>query len=590
MLPLRGQQAPIPEAAQAFIEAHFVAAKQAEAAGDLDRAAEEYRTILDKHPRLIPEVYQNLGLVYYLQRKHEDAIQTFSQGLRLKPGMVGAQLFTGSSYLYLEEPNKALPYLTTAHKLKPGADSARFLAMAESALGNYETAADHLRSALGKSGDPSNDLYLLGDCYQKLANRIGRSLIVEYPQSLYDSYLTAKILDSQGFFQVAAREYLDAARADPGNAAIFYPLARVLTILGQTDAAQLALDRYRQLAPRDASAALDPSSLPRRELANLGVSVDYERRLNELPPVNAGDLPPLPLLNQSVNSLLRTKLARDSTGKWKQAAKRLLDGQMKEAIPLLEGIPPAPGDWLRDYLMATAFVWLDDYASAEKILRRRAVQAAPQPDVRFLRWEVFQQLSLTYFQRLLDEHPRSARAHFVKARALDAEGKREALEEYDAAIAADPKQPEVRLYLADFHLSNSRHKEALEACQGELDLNPLSSGAKARIGKIYVQIREPDKALPYLTEALKINPNDAEAWADLARAHELGGELEKSLLEYHKALELDPSLNRLHYVLARLYRRMGKAELADKENQLFQKNESDERKLHLERLDRVRSK
>src|SRR5438046_1866404 len=42
---------------------------------------------------------------------------------------------------------------------------------------------------------------------------------------------------------------------DPMNAAIFYPLARVLTILGEQNAARIALERYRQLMPAERSAS-----------------------------------------------------------------------------------------------------------------------------------------------------------------------------------------------------------------------------------------------------------------------------------------------------------------------------------------------
>jgi Tfp pilus assembly protein PilF len=53
--------------------------------------------------------------------------------------------------------------------------------------------------------------------------------------------------------------------------------------------------------------------------------------------------------------------------------------------------------------------------------------------------------------------------------------------------------------------------------------------------------------------------------------------LEKALREYSRALGDDPALNRLHYVLARLYRKLGKPELADREFQIFQQNEATER-------------
>ena len=69
---------------------------------------------------------------------------------------------------------------------------------------------------------------------------------------------------------------------------------------------------------------------------------------------------------------------------------------------------------------------------------------------------------------------------------------------------------------------------------------------------------------------------------------ELLGDTPKAIAEYSRALELDPSLNRLHYVLARLYRKIGKPGLAEREYRVFQKNEAGARRLLLERTRKLR--
>jgi Tfp pilus assembly protein PilF len=80
---------------------------------------------------------------------------------------------------------------------------------------------------------------------------------------------------------------------------------------------------------------------------------------------------------------------------------------------------------------------------------------------------------------------------------------------------------------------------------------------------------------------LNADPDDAQARADLARGFELLGEVDKAVVEYRRALALDPSLNRLHYVLGRIYRKQGKGELADNEFRVFEQNEASERAKHL---------
>jgi Tfp pilus assembly protein PilF len=80
-----------------------------------------------------------------------------------------------------------------------------------------------------------------------------------------------------------------------------------------------------------------------------------------------------------------------------------------------------------------------------------------------------------------------------------------------------------------------------------------------------------------LEAVLSADPKNAEARSDYARCHELKGDVQKALLEYQRALLDDPSLNRLHCVLARLYRRTGRPDLAEREFEIFRQHEETER-------------
>jgi tetratricopeptide (TPR) repeat protein len=565
--------------ARSFIEAHFLAARQAEADADFAKAIDEYGQIVKRYPKLVPPVYQNLGLVYYVARKYDAAIETLSEAIRLDPSMVGARLFLGTAYLDTEQPDKALPHLEYAHKQKPTTESATTLGLAYSGLKQYDKAARYFKLGLEGSEQKDNQLYFIADSYLKLSERVANSLAEKNPDSKYDHLLAAKIVESQDRYQMAAREYLEAGKKDPFNAAIFFPLARMLAILGLDKPSGLALERYRQLMVVDQRATLDASKLPKGQAADVGPKTDYEGDLRALPPVDARNLPPLPLLNSDVNAELRKRLASDHAEKWKAGTEHLLHARWRQGIAALEGIPAT--DWLRDYLMATAYLWSDEYDKAEEILSHHALKSQTSPSVQMLDWGVNQQLSFLYFSRLLEEFPKSARAHFLKGRTLDAQSNKDAEAEYQAAIAADPAQTEARIALADFYLSNSKYQEALAECQKALEINSYFSPAKIRIGRIYIQLRDPQKGIPYVQSVLKTDPDDAQARADLARGFELLGEVDKAVTEYQRALKLDPSLTRIHYVLGRIYRKQGKAELADNEFRVFEQNEASERAKHL---------
>ena len=286
--------------------------------------------------------------------------------------------------------------------------------------------------------------------------------------------------------------------------------------------------------------------------------------------------------------IVKKKVGLDKSGRWKQVLDSLMRAHWIEAIKLLQNIPVVPKEWLRDYLIAKTHVWNDDYPVAEKYFNEHLLSFESAPAVRMLRWEILQQLSLIYCNRLLEEYPKSSRAHYLRARTLDVRGKKEALQEYVAAIDASPAMPGLRISLADHYLSNSKFEEALEVCHKELEINPYSTAAKSRIGRLYVQLRQPDNGMPYLEGVLKADPSDAQARTDLARGWELKGNVEKALEEYKLALQHDPSLNRLHYVLARIYRKHGRLDLAERETQIFQQNEKDERQKLLERVEGLR--
>jgi tetratricopeptide (TPR) repeat protein len=586
LLPAQAPQL-TPEAEE-FIGSHFQEARSAEALQQFPKAIEEYELILKRYPNGVPEVYQNLGLVYYLVRQYDDAIRVFERGIRLKPAMAGARLFLGSSYLMKERPQNALPHLQYAYKVQPNAESAQYLGLCLNSLKRYDEANKYYRFALNLAEDKSYCLHLLGNSYLKLSEQVGNKLTDRYPNSKYEYVMTAKVVDAQRWFQIAAKEYMEAAKLDPMNASLFFPLARWLAVLGKDKASEMAFERYRQLMPQDRDAKVNRNELPKKEMADVGITVDYEAELAALPKVDPARLPPAPMLPAEANEELRKRIAAQPAGKWKEASDHIVNSRWQQAAETLESMRPTPQDWLRDYLLASVWLWREDAGKAEEVARPLQRVADTTPVVQMLRWDIYRQLSFIHYQRLLDEYPQSAWAHFLKGRTLTAEGKLQAVEEYLAAIAADPTLPEVHIALADVYLSNSRVQEALAECQKELELNPASSGAKVRIGRIDVQLREAEKGIPYLEEALKDDPEDANARADLAQGMELRGDTDRAMAEYQRALKLDPSLNRIHYILARIYRKKGKPELADRENELFRTNEGTARQQSLERLRRLR--
>jgi tetratricopeptide (TPR) repeat protein len=75
-------------------------AKRAERAGKLSGAAEYYLGCLEVEPHAV-DVYQRLGLDYYLGSRFKDAVPVFIKALSLRPDLWGSALFLGISYYRL---------------------------------------------------------------------------------------------------------------------------------------------------------------------------------------------------------------------------------------------------------------------------------------------------------------------------------------------------------------------------------------------------------------------------------------------------------------------------------------------------------
>ncbi len=573
---------------QAFVQEHFRNAKHAEATQDFSQAENEYRLILSKFPTQVPGAYQNLGLDYYLQRRYVDAVATFSSGIKLDPTMLGAQLFLGSSYLYLNQPEKALPHLKYAYRASPTTEAATYLGLAYHGMDEFTTATPFFKRALDTAAqDKDNYLYLLGDNYLQLANQTYRDISDHLAGSLYDHLLNAEVLESQRWLQAAAREYLYAATMEPLDAAVFYPFARVLAELGLQAPAQLAFARYRELAPTDTNATIDVPVLPKQDPADVGLKVDYVKEIGSLPPIRPSGLPLLSLMPAETNEALRVEVRSDKAGNWKRAVDELCKGSWTTAIDLLRKCPPGANGRLRDYLMAKTYTWNHEYQEAEDAIDRSLLSFPSAPEVQLLRWEVAHQLSINYLNRLLEEYPDSGRSHFVRAKAYIGQGKLpEAVTEYQAAAQAGADRLGVHLALGDLFRSDSRLPEALEEYQKELVADPYSEVAKAMLGRTYLEMREPEKAIAALQEVLKSDPKNGPARADLAASWNLLGNTQVALKEYQTALQMDPSLNHVHYVLGTIYRKLGQPEAMKREFHLFQEGEA---KKHQQILQRVPS-
>ncbi|MBV9679990.1 MAG: tetratricopeptide repeat protein, partial [Acidobacteriaceae bacterium] len=317
-----------------FVEQHFAEARSAEQASDFARAATEYDTVLHRFPRELPELYQNAGIAYYLQRDYSKAIDRFQAGLRLKNGMVGAHLFLGASYVLSGRPKPALPHLLLARQDHVSLETENYLGLAYSSLGQYRTAAEYLRRCLELSSEKEKYLSLLLQTYTKWAEQTGAQCVAEFPHSVHTRLMQAEILDRKKLYELGAQEYLQAAVSDPFYAPTFFLLGRDLKRIGVESSAQLAFARYRALLP--GAGEIDLPAAERRAIPpTVGDSFDYESPLRNLPAVDPSHRLPIPLVDSELNQLIFATAHGKTDDVWKEVADQLARSQWGEAIRML---------------------------------------------------------------------------------------------------------------------------------------------------------------------------------------------------------------------------------------------------------------
>jgi tetratricopeptide (TPR) repeat protein len=155
----------------------------------------------------------------------------------------------------------------------------------------------------------------------------------------------------------------------------------------------------------------------------------------------------------------------------------------------------------------------------------------------------------------------------VKARTLLAhEDIDEALKEFRKLIKQEPRNSNAYLGIADCLYYQSEYLNAMEAVNTAISLNPKSSDAHRRRGKINERLHQDDAALEDYTRAITISPTTSIYLSDRADVYKRKEEYAKAIADLDKYLKLVKKPNpMIYYSRSILYTKMGKKAEADAE-------------------------
>lgn len=564
---------------QSDIRQHFEAAHQAQLSGDLAAAAKEYVKVLRIDPN-IPEVYANLGLVYYQERDFAQSAKVLARAEALKPGLRGVSLYLGIDDVKLGDATQAIPHLQKSVQMEPASKEANtWLGTALWDAGRISAALAQLRASCALFPTDVDDMFLLGEAYRKAGNQEVQSALDNSAGTYFADDVYGDIYTQQRAWTKAAAHYKHAIQINPRSSRSYFGLGVVSLRQNQLTQARQYFQHALDLTPASAG---DRARLAEVDLLE-GKTQEALTMLDAAVKAAPGDAvssldfhPALMTMNEHYDALMKN-----------------------EAHSSLAGVESAPVSAGRELGLALLFarlgdaqqstrywkefnnlVWARPLDSREQYKRavlnydrERYLQAAGQIEVwlashhadvrsRYLLSKAYSVLSRATVEHMLSMDPNSIRVHQLAAESYGNSGDDyKAIEEYTLVARMDPTLPGVHFAIGQLLWKNEESAKALLELRKELTLNPNHAEANAEIGTILVAQHDPQSAIPYLIKALKLAPDLTLVHQQLGDAYFMDKEYAKAATELTRALPYDKD-GTAHYLLGSVYRSEGKMEQA----------------------------
>lgn len=549
-------------------ESLLASARDAQARGDFQAAAEFYRKAVNLHPE-IPELRANLGLMYYQTGNDEQAVEAFRHAIRLKPGLFVPNLFLGLEYVKLKRFNEAIPYLKRAAASKP-TDIQTQLALGQAyrRTGKARLAiASYLRAVQLDPGK-ADAWFHLGVSYLEQVEADARILIVHKNSGYFHALVADTFSEQRAFIQAedAYKKALAFPKLPPGMHAGYG-----FALLNRHDFP----GAERELS---AEIILNPGSLLAKfGMARLhleqGATAQAVKEIAGIEKADAGFLRAnASLLNAGLSRSKRAELlgalevGQSSAGVTQETAALFRDssreGAPSDVIPDQGTDASRPHDAKVGAGDPTKLYAKGNYRECDDALAVR-LQQLPAKDLQLL-------ASCAYFT---GDYPNALRAAaklasipITEAQGLYWETKsaqKLATQALARASAADPGSPKLHTLLGDIHRQQKAFPDAEQEYRKALVLRPGDSGALFGLSLALLADGQNDEALAVAQAALEKNPDDPELNAVMgeilcARNDFLGAEP-----YLKKSLNTKPEfVSRVHALLGNVYAKTNRTQQA----------------------------
>jgi tetratricopeptide (TPR) repeat protein len=248
--------------------------QRALSAGDYAGAERAYDKLRDLEPE-IAEVHANLGLIYFEERKFDQAVPALRQALKLKPSLIKSSSLLAMSLSELGRYNEALAGLEKGFRQSSDPEIKRMcgleLSRSYTALKKDSKSVEVALELNRLYPDDPEILYQTGKVYGNFAFLTIEKLAQVAPGSVWRHLAAAETHESQGSYSEAIQEYQEVLRLEPNRPAIHYRIGR--SLMGrfwqrqsQEDlaAAEKEFEEELRLNPDNANAAYELGEMRRK--------------------------------------------------------------------------------------------------------------------------------------------------------------------------------------------------------------------------------------------------------------------------------------------------------------------------------------
>lgn len=508
--------------------------------GEEDALIATFAAITKHHPLELrarfAEAYLRLTRnndVEFARKKAASLMETFKnspEGYKLQ----------GLVFMATQDPQQAVEPLLKALRLRPDVDTNIHLAQAYSALGNDETAINHIQAALTQAPDLVVPRRMLAAIYLK-QKRLDEALaetgriFKTNPADVQGQAIMAEALLAKRDYDKGLAAYEELARNKADNPDVYLKKGMLLALKGKDAEAEADLRKAVELG----GDALEPRLYLSSFLAG-------KKRLDEAAEALQGTRQ-----GASENALALNAMAK----------LRLRQGRLAEALELLHKAKAAdPGLLMTYYNLAALSIATGKPEEAGRQFDEALAQSPA--DIRALLGAAAAREAKGEYDKALTFYTRASATGLPQGALALAEyhlrrdDKARALLILDECLSKSPDALALWLLKSRVHANLGEHDKALAALSRVETMNqPL--GLRERV-KYYLAVKNKEKAMEAANRLRDINPRAGEYSLPLAEVQEITGDREAARRTLDRALREDPKSQQALMMLSGLEAKEGR--------------------------------